>query len=139
MVIKDNYYPLKVWSTTMIVAPILQVVFLTLYVGNEDSFFATLFAILAIMFFGALFSFPSFLLFYLTFLGLNSVLTSKILLKSLLILFCSALFFATLYLLNTWREFGGLNNRVLLLIIIYNACIIGSVFYYGRNKRLSLK
>ena len=140
MVIKDNYYPLKVWITTMIVAPIIQVIFLNLYEASEDGFWVSLLATFAIMFLEGLFSFPSFILFYLLFFGLNSTVIPIRLLKFLFALVCFCLFFTTLYLVLNWRGLEEVNyTKISSIVVIYITCIVGSVVCYGRNKDTAVK
>ena len=131
--IQDPYYPFKVWFTTILTAPLLQVVFIVFYLGHggvSDFFSALIFLIL----FSILFSIPILVIFFASYTFLNSKIKYVWLLKFILLSICIVLFLSTDYSVMYFFNKGYEHIKSKFFVFAYSICIVTFGIYYGRTN-----
>jgi len=134
---KVTYYPFKVWLTTIIIAPLLQSIFIQFYHEFSDvgDFIPAFFALVMFSF---LFSLPSFLLFYLIIYFLDKTKINSLLIKS--IGAASAIVFMLLTYNFLHQIMGGdiTHPKTISFLTAYSVCIVLFSLLYNLNSQHSL-
>lgn len=134
---KLTYYPFKVWLTTIIVAPLLQSIFIQFYheFSNVGDFIPALFSLVMFSF---IFSLPPFLLFYLIIYYLDKIQINNLLIK--VIGAASAIVFMFLTHNFLHQIMGGdiTHPKTIYFLTIYSVCIVVFSLLYNLNSQHSL-
>jgi hypothetical protein len=132
---KVTYYPFKVWLTTILVAPLLQSIFILFY-HKSDSLGDFILSLFSLIVFSFLFSLPSFLFYFLSIVFLEKYQINNWLVKCIGAILAIVFMLLTYYSLHNIMGGDLTHPKTMFFLSAYTIWIaLSSLLYNIANQQ----